>query len=234
LSVHTGSRNIGFSVARYYQNLAMNRCKEAASEAYQKALQEVPEQERESWKANYQAVPNDLAYLIGQDMEDYLHDIGVMQEFALMNRKKIIETILVGMRGKELDAIDSMHNYIDIENRILRKGATDASKGKRLIIPMNMRDGLLICEGKGNADWNYSAPHGAGRLYGRRDARNKFTVSEYKKSMEGIYSTCINAETLDEAPFVYKQMEEIIANIGDTVDIVKIIKPLYNFKAGKE
>jgi len=211
LSVHTGSRNIGFNVAAYYQTLAISRHKESGSE-----------------------VPNDLAYLTGQDMEDYLHDVNIMQQFALMNREKIVDTILVGMRGRQIDFIDSMHNYIDIENRILRKGATDAGKGKRLIIPMNMRDGLLICEGKGNADWNYSAPHGAGRLYGRRDAKNKFTVSEYKKSMEGIYSTCINAETLDEAPFVYKSMDEIMSYIEPTVTILERLKPIYNFKGGKD
>jgi RNA-splicing ligase RtcB len=235
LSVHTGSRNIGLNIAKYYQDLAVRRHQDEMKDVYRQAIESIPEQEREAWiKENRTNLRADLAYLTGEDKDDYLHDIGVIQQFAKMNREKIIEIILVGMRGRQLDYIDSQHNFIDIERGILRKGATDASKGRKLLIPMNMRDGMLICEGKGNEDWNCSAPHGAGRLYARNEAKKTFTVNQYKKSMDGIYSTCINQDTLDEAPFVYKAMDEIIRCIEPTATVLERLRPIYNFKAGKE
>jgi RNA-splicing ligase RtcB len=164
-------------------------------------------------------------------MQNYLFDMKIMNEFAKRNHEKIINTILVGLRGRNLGVIHSTHNFIDVENMILRKGATSAQLGEDLLIPLNMRDGLLVCKGKGNKDWNYSAPHGAGRLYGRSMARKVFTMEEYSKSMEGIYSTSISRGTLDEAPFVYKNMEEIIKAIEPTAEIVKRLIPIYNFKA---
>jgi len=212
LSVHTGSRNLGERLARYYQDLAITRALERNPEA--------------------QGVEKALAYLEGQEKDDYLHDIKIVQEFARLNREQIIGTIMVGMRGRVLEVIDCSHNYIDTDTMILRKGATDASAGKKILIPLNMRDGMLICVGKGNEDWNYSAPHGAGRLYSRTAAKEKFTVSEYKKAMEGIYTTCISQGTLDEAPFAYKDWQEIARLIEPTAEILERLLPIYNFKAG--
>lgn len=196
-----------------------------------------PPQEREAYiKANKGkvSVQKDLAYLTGQDMEDYLFDMRVLQQFAAMNRQAILDTITKNMKVRITDVIHSVHNYIDVDNRILRKGAISAQAGEKLVIPMNMRDGILLCEGKGNEDWNESAPHGAGRLYSRGAARKSFTVSQYKKAMQGIFSTCISAETLDEAPFVYKNYEEIIQAVEPSVTVLRRITPLYNFKAGSE
>ncbi len=233
LSVHTGSRNIGYNVARYYQNLAKKRIKDT-DRILLRELEKAPQKNKQEWVKNCKVIPDDLAYLEGKDMQDYFYDIGIIQKFAQMNRERIIELILIGMRGEQQEFIDSQHNYIDLKTRILRKGATDASKGKKLLIPMNMQDGMLICKGKGNEDWNYSAPHGAGRLYGRREAKKRFTLSEFKKTMDGIYSTCINQDTLDEAPFVYKNMDEIIRCMKPTVNVLERLKPIYNFKAGRE
>ncbi|MDR3186391.1 MAG: RtcB family protein [Christensenellaceae bacterium] len=213
--VHTGSRNIGLCVAQHYQHLAITQQKARTNEQLSKANAE-------------------LSYLEGEDKDDYIHDIKIIQEFAKMNRTEILAAICIGMKAKEIDVIDCSHNYIDTDTMILRKGATDAGEGKQLLIPLNMRDGLLICSGKGNPDWNYSAPHGAGRLYGRSKAKQMFSVSDYKKTMEGIYSTCINSDTLDEAPFVYKDWEEIAKLIEPTAEIEKRLIPIYNYKAGKE
>lgn len=158
----------------------------------------------------------------------------IVQEFALLNRQAMMKEIIDGMRLHVRERFSTIHNYIDTESMILRKGAVSAKHGEILLIPINMRDGSLICTGKGNADWNYSAPHGAGRIMSRSDAKQSFTVSEFKKQMKGIYSTSINEFTLDECPMAYKSMEDIISNISDTADINDIIKPIYNFKAGKE
>lgn len=217
IAIHSGSRNIGLSVAEYYQNLAIEKTA-------------IKYGEENKSKKGY-SFNKDLCYLTGQDMKDYLNDVEVMQKFADDNRKRILKTIMEKMGGKVLSEVNSIHNYIDVKNKILRKGAISAQKGEVLVIPLNMRDGLLLCEGKGNADWNYSAPHGAGRLYSRHQAKKLFTVEEYRKSMEGIYSTCINRETLDEAPFAYKDYKSIVDCIKPTVTIKKRLIPIYNFKA---
>ncbi len=211
LIIHAGSRNLGLKVAEYYQDLAY------------KAI----------GGRNQNVIPYELAPLAGQNMEDYLHDMEIMQQFAALNRQIIKEVILDAMKLHEKDSFTTIHNYIDIESRILRKGSVSAKKGETLLIPINMRDGSLICTGKGNPDWNCSAPHGAGRKYSCSEAKNLFTVSEFKKQMSGIFSTSISAETLDECPMTYKSMDEIVENIQDTVTVNKIIHPIYNFKAGE-
>jgi len=172
--------------------------------------------------------------MTGELMDDYLHDMGIVQKFAELNRKTIADEIVRGMKMDVVDTFSTVHNYIDRERMILRKGAVSAQAGERLIIPLNMRDGCLLCVGKGNPDWNWSAPHGAGRLMSRADSRQSFTLSQYKKEMKGVYSTSVSRETLDESPMAYKPVDEIIAQIGDTVTITERIQPVYNFKAGKE
>jgi len=210
LVVHSGSRNLGKQVCEWYQNAAAN-----------------------SLNRKGKGADRVLAYLEGELLEDYLHDMGIMQEYADINRKAIIKELEKRVKLKIVDQFSTIHNYIDLETRILRKGAVSAQKGERLLIPMNMRDGSLICIGKGNEDWNYSAPHGAGRIMSRSEAKNSITLSQYIKAMKGIYSSTVNQKTLDEAPFAYQPTEDLIANIGDTADIVKKIKPLYNFKAAE-
>ena len=232
LSVHSGSRNIGYKVAAYYQKLAETRIKEKNQILLKEKIKEIPPAERQEWIAkNKVSVNRDLSYLTGQDMEDYLHDVAIMQQFANDNRFAMLSAITKAMGGTIRDHINSIHNYIDTENMILRKGAISAQSGQMLVIPLNMRDGLLICRGKGNADWNYSAPHGAGRLYSRSKAKEIFTVEEYAEQMQGIYSTCINESTLDEAPFAYKDYQEIMECVEPTVEIVDRFIPIFNFKA---
>lgn len=211
LVIHTGSRNLGLRVAELYQK-----------KAYQAAGG------REQTE-----IPYELAPLSGEDMADYLHDMALMQRFAALNRQIIREVILDGMRLTAIDCFTTIHNYIDIESMILRKGAVSAKNGERLLIPMNMRDGSLLCTGLGNEDWNCSAPHGAGRRYSRKDAENSFTVSAYRKEMEGVFTTSVSQETLDECPMAYKPMEDIWDHIGDTVRVDRIIRPVYNFKASE-
>ncbi len=179
-------------------------------------------------------IPRQLAYVSGSLLEQYLHDMKIVQYFAELNRQAMVDEIVKGMKLHIVDQFATVHNYIDTDAMILRKGAVSAAKGEKLLIPMNMRDGSLICTGKGNDDWNQSAPHGAGRLMSRSAAKESFTVSEYKNQMAGIYTTSVNRGTLDECPMAYKGMEEIVNRIGDTVEIVQRIKPVYNFKAGGE
>lgn len=232
LSVHSGSRNIGYKVAAYYQKLAETWIKEQNQILLKEKIKEIPPAERQEWIAkNKVSVNRDLSYLTGQDMEDYLHDVAIMQQFANDNRFAMLSAITKAMGGTIRDHINSIHNYIDTENMILRKGAISAQNGQMLVIPLNMRDGLLLCRGKGNADWNYSAPHGAGRLYSRSKAKEIFTVEEYAEQMKGIYSTCINESTLDEAPFAYKDYQEIIECVEPAVEIVDRFIPIFNFKA---
>lgn len=232
LSVHSGSRNIGLKVAQYYQNLAVKRIKEYNHNLRMEQLQHIEPVMRQQWLAkNKIVIDPDLCYLTGQDMNDYLYDLNVMQEFAVDNRYRILRTIVHAMGGEVQHYVRSVHNYIDLDTMILRKGAIAAYKNDSLVIPLNMRDGILICKGKGNPEWNYSAPHGAGRLYSRAQAKKIFTVQEYAVAMDGVYSTCINESTLDEAPFAYKDYREIIDCIGPTVDIVDRLIPIYNFKA---
>lgn len=211
LVIHTGSRNLGLRVAEYYQKTAYNAC----------------------GGRTQSEIPYELAFLEGDSMQSYLHDMELMQRFAALNRTVIKEVIVDGLKLHEEESFETIHNYIDTDNMILRKGAVSASKGERLLIPMNMRDGSLLCTGLGNSDWNCSAPHGAGRLMNRRDAEQSFTLSQFKKSMEGIFTTSVSKDTIDEAPFVYKPMEEILKNISETVTVNKILKPIYNFKASE-
>ena len=207
--VHSGSRHLGYQVANYYQKLA---------------YQTLSKKNKECTKQ--------LAYLTGPLMEDYIHDMKIVQRFAMLNRKAIMDEIIEGMKLKVADEFTTIHNYIDTKNMILRKGAVSAQAGENLLIPINMRDGSLICIGKGNPDWNYSAPHGAGRLMSRSQAKKIFTLSDFKKQMDGIFTTSVNKDTLDECPMAYKSIDDIIEDIGDTVEIIKNIKPIYNFKAG--
>ena len=209
LVIHTGIRNPGLQVAQYYQN-----------EAY-----------RALGGKKGTDVPYELSYLSGELMEDYLNDMDFMQRFAAQNRLIIQEEILDRMKLSPADFFTTVHNYIDIKKMILRKGAVSAAAGERLIIPLNMRDGALICTGLGNTDWNESAPHGAGRLYSRREAEERFTVSQFKKEMAGIFTTSVDRDTLDECPMAYKDAESIIGALDDTVTIEKRIKPIYNFKS---
>jgi RNA-splicing ligase RtcB len=207
LVIHSGSRNIGLSVCNYYQ-------KQAKTEYLKE----------HKTKAPFYSVEGEL-------FENYLHDMEIMQDFADWNRKAIVQSILSEYDLGVKSSFSTVHNYIDLDNMILRKGAVSACKGEKLLIPLNMRDGSIICKGKGNKDWNYSAPHGAGRIYGRREAKKKFSLTEFKESMSNVYSSCVNEDTLDESPFAYKPMDVILENIGDTVEIEEIIKPVYNFKA---
>ena len=232
IAVHSGSRGIGLKVAKHYQDLAEKRIREHNHKLLMEEMQQIEPQKRQQWLAEHKiTVQRDLCYLTGSDMDDYLHDVAIMQKFANDNRYAMLETICKGMRGNIIQHISSIHNYIDVENRILRKGAISAQKDEILVIPLNMRDGLLVCRGKGNPEWTFSAPHGAGRLYSRSKAKEVFTVDEYAKEMEGIYSSCINESTLDEAPFVYKDYKEIMECINPTVEILDRILPIFNFKA---
>lgn len=178
------------------------------------------------------AIPYLFSYLQGNAMQMYLHDMKLVQEFADQNRKAIANAILKHMKLHVLERFTTIHNYIDLDTMILRKGAISAQKGEQVLIPMNMRDGSLLCVGKGNPDWNYSAPHGAGRAMSRGEAKASFTLSAYKQAMKGIYSTSVNQSTLDECPMAYKPMEMIENEIQDSVDIIKRLYPIYNFKAG--
>ena len=184
-----------------------------------------------AYEAKAPTLPRELCYLYGDFMESYLHDIRICQQFAGRNREKMGEILLAKLGLEAAEAFHTVHNYIDVEAGILRKGAVSAAAGEKLLIPVNMRDGSLICIGKGNPDWNFSAPHGAGRLMSRAKAFEKLTMEEYRKEMAGIYTTCVNENTLDESPMAYKSMEEILRYIGDTAEVVAHIRPIYNFKA---
>ena len=248
LVIHTGSRNLGKQVAEIYQNKAIEYCsyKEEMKQEIQDTIKEYKEQGRQQEiqqklikiHKKYEGktkLPKDLCYLEGQLRKDYLHDMKICQEFACKNRE-LIATKIINKLGLYLfieEHFETIHNYIDFEDNIIRKGSIKANKGKKVIIPMNMRDGCIIGIGKGNEDWNCSAPHGAGRTMSRNMAKEKLSMEEYKNSMKNIYTTSVNEETIDEAPMVYKPMEEIIEYIKDTVDVVKIIKPIYNFTASE-
>lgn len=240
--IHSGSRHLGVEVAKFYQKRAIEELKHSGDDDVRKLIDEMKLQGREKEieaavrEHNSQAkkaVPDHLAYVYGTAFDDYIYDMKIVQEFAMLNRKAMMDEIVRGMKLKVEDEFTTIHNYIDTEKMIVRKGSVSAQSGERLIIPINMRDGSLICVGKGNDDWNCSAPHGAGRLFSRSQAKQNFTVSEYKKQMSGIYSTTINQSTLDECPMAYKSMDDIVKNIGDTVEIMEVIKPIYNFKAGE-
>ena len=241
--IHSGSRHLGVEVAKYYQEEAYRRLNKSSqkeideliarlkAEGKEKSIQSEIKKLANTKTTN---VPKHLAYCEDELFEQYIHDMKIVQEFAMINRQAMMDEIIKGMGLHVTDSFTTIHNYIDMENMILRKGAVSAQAGERLLIPINMRDGSLICTGKGNPDWNYSAPHGAGRLMSRSEAKQSFTVSEYKKQMQGIYTTSVNSGTLDECPMAYKSMEDIVSCIGDTVEINEVIKPIYNFKAGEE
>ncbi len=239
--IHSGSRHLGVEIAQYYQNAAFKALKNN-NQAIQDRIDALRAEGRETEiQATIQAlkdqkipIPKELAYVEGDLMEQYLHDMKIAQEFAAVNRRAMMDVILKEMKLHEEERFTTVHNYIDTEQKILRKGAVSAMEGETLLIPINMRDGSLICTGKGNPEWNFSAPHGAGRLMSRGDAKASFTVSQYKKEMEGIYTTSVSRSTLDECPMAYKRMEDIVDNIEPTVTIEKIITPIYNFKAGEE
>lgn len=241
--IHSGSRHLGVETAKYYQEEAYRRLNKSSKNDIEALIAQLKAEGREKQiqselkkLANTKRtdVPKHLAYAEGELFEQYIHDMKLVQEFAMLNRKAMMDEIIKGMGLHVKEQFTTIHNYIDTDNMILRKGAVSAQKGERLLIPINMRDGSLLCTGKGNEDWNYSAPHGAGRLMSRSQAKESFTVSEYKKQMKGIYTTSVNSGTLDECPMAYKSMEDIVNNIGDTVEINDVIKPIYNFKAGEE
>ncbi len=209
LVIHSGSRHLGVDVCKYYQDLAYKRVKESG----------------------VTGVPYELSYLRGSDFDNYLHDMKLAQEHASINREAIAKRIMKRAKLKELERFETVHNYINTDAMVLRKGAVSAHAGEKLIIPMNMRDGALICEGLGNPDWNCSAPHGAGRLMSRSEAKESISVRDFRDSMSGVYTTCIGRGTIDESPMTYKPMQEILDNIQDTVRVLDIIKPVYNFKA---
>ena len=236
LVVHSGSRHLGTEVARYYQKAAFADLNKRAAEMLVLQLKlegREKDIEQELKKFTGAKIPQDLAYCEGQLFDDYVHDMKIVQQFAVLNRKAITETILSECGLTASHGFTTIHNYLDTENMILRKGAVSAQKGERLIIPMNMRDGALICIGKGNKEWNFSAPHGAGRLMSRGEAKQLISIEEFESSMQGIFSTSVGQSTIDESPMAYKPMQSIIDNIGDTVEIEEIVKPLYNFKASE-
>ena len=246
LVIHTGSRNLGKQVAEIYQEKAIKYCsyEDEMKEEKQKLIKEYKEQHKEKEIQEklieiselYEGrtkLPKDLCYLEGKLRENYLHDMKICQEFASRNRREIAFVIMSKMNLDCINYFETIHNYISFEDNIVRKGAISAKKGEKVLIPMNMRDGCIIGIGKGNDDWNCSAPHGAGRIMSRMQAKETFNLDEYKESMKNIYTTSVNENTIDEAPFVYKPIQEIIDNIGDTIDIIKIIKPIYNFKANE-
>ena len=209
LAVHSGSRHLGVEVTEHYQNLAYQACRE-------------------------RGISHPVSFLEGEQLEAYLHDVEIVQRFAALNRACILDEICKGMKWKAIDRFDTVHNYVaklPDGTPLLRKGAVSARQGERLLIPINMKEGMLLCEGKGNPDWNFSAPHGAGRVYRRDQVKEHFTVSDYKREMKGIYSTCISRDTLDEAPFAYRNAEEIMKQMEETVRIRKMLRPVYNFKA---
>ncbi|CAH2213260.1 RtcB family protein [Tepidibacter aestuarii] len=248
LVVHSGSRNLGKQVATYYQNKAYD---------YHNGLNEKYEDEKSKLINNYKKqgkrkeiqnalkqlqkeyikeseIPKDLCYLKGKLMNDYLHDMKIVQQYANLNRelmaKRIIEECL-NLQYEKLSKFQTIHNYIDLENMILRKGAISAKKNEKVIIPINMRDGSIIATGKGNEDWNESAPHGAGRLMSRSKAKQLLNINEYKESMKDVWTTSVRESTIDEAPMAYKPIEEIVENTKDTINIIDVIRPLYNFKS---
>lgn len=245
LIIHTGSRNLGKQVAEYYQNLAIELMqgkdklyemqnkliKEYKEQGRRKEIQEAIKELHRKYNPNPLNIPKELCYLTGEYRQMYLDDMAICQEFASLNRMTIAESILDEMKWNTIGSFETIHNYIDLESNIVRKGAISAKDKEKVLIPINMRDGCIIGYGKGNEDWNCSAPHGAGRIMSRSKAKEIVSLEEFEKSMDGIYTTSVNESTIDESPMVYKTMNEIIENIEGTVYIYKIIKPVYNFKA---
>lgn len=245
LVIHSGSRNLGKQVAEFYQNLAidLNAGKEDYFVKRDALIRSYKEQGRRSeiqaalktmekeWRAKEPTIPADLCYLYGTYLEDYLHDVEICQQFAKRSRERMAEIILERTGMTALSAFHTIHNYINTGEMILRKGAIAAHKDELVLIPINMRDGSVLARGKGNPEWNYSAPHGAGRIMSRAKARETLDLEAYKKTMEGIYTTSVNEATIDEAPMAYKSLEDIIDVIRESVEVIDILKPIYNFKA---
>ena len=244
LIIHSGSRNLGLQVARIYQNLAieLHSGKEEYLRQREELIKSYKEQGRRKeiqqalkelkWDRQEADMPEDLCYLYGEYLDRYLHDVEICQDFARRSREKMAEIIMdrAGLSGR--DGFHTIHNYIDTSEMILRKGAIAAHKGEKVLIPINMRDGSVLAIGRGNPEWNMSAPHGAGRLMSRTKAKEDLSLEEYQKTMEGIYTTSVNESTLDEAPMAYKSLDDIIDVIRDSVDVVDVMKPVFNFKAG--
>lgn len=247
LVIHTGSRNLGKQVAEIYQALAIDLMSgkgelfeqekrliaEYKAAGRRSEIQPILKDMRSKFLAEKPDIPDHLCYLTGSYRDDYLHDMKISQAFAVQNRAMIAKIILDAMNRTETDRFETIHNYIDLESNIVRKGAIRARKDERVLIPVNMRDGCILGVGKGNDDWNQSAPHGAGRLMSRTKAREVLSLDEYQQTMRGVFSTSISADTIDEAPMAYKEMGEILECIRDTVEVERIIKPIYNFKASE-
>ena len=246
LVIHTGSRNLGKQVAEYYQNIAIDlshgkdelfRARDELIRRYKAEgrrgeLQEALKELNRAFQAKAAEIPADLAFLFGSYLEDYLHDIEICQDFARRNREVIARVLLERTGLTAGAAFHTIHNYIDTEERILRKGAIAAHAGERVLIPINMRDGSILAVGRGEPDWNYSAPHGAGRLMSRTAAKENLSMDEFRNTMANVYTTAVNENTLDEAPMAYKSLADIIDVIEDSVDVIEVLKPIYNFKAG--
>lgn len=246
LVIHSGSRNLGKQVAELYQRLAINlnvgygdylEKKEEIIRTYKEQgrkdeiKQAIAELHFHRQKEN--DIPDDLCFLYGKYLEDYLHDVEICQAFARRNRELMAEILLEKTRLTGGDRFHTIHNYIDTGEMILRKGSIAAHAGEKVLIPINMRDGSVLAVGKGNPEWNYSAPHGAGRIMSRKQAKSELSVEDYKECMKGIYTTSVNRSTLDEAPMAYKSLEDIIDVIKESVDVIEVLKPIYNFKAGE-
>ena len=245
LVIHSGSRNLGKQVAEYYQDLAIDLSK--GKEEYfikkEKLIKEYKEVGRRNeiqnalksieWTPKESTIPEDLCFVYGNYLDDYLNDVKISQDFAKRNRELMAEIILQKAGLDSTESFHTIHNYIDVDEKILRKGAISAYEGEKVLIPINMRDGSILGIGKGNPEWNFSAPHGAGRIMSRKEAKNKLKLEDYKEVMAGIYTTSISEATLDEAPMAYKSLNDIIDVIGDTVEIVDVMKPVYNFKASE-
>lgn len=247
LIIHSGSRNLGKQVAEYYQKLAIEimRGKDTLLEMQEKLIADYKTQGRKreiekaikelrrKFQPNPLDIPKELCYLTGKYREQYLHDMEICQQFAVRNRGEIVKVILSTMNWNDIRSFETIHNYIEFGSNMVRKGAISAKENERLLIPINMRDGCIIGIGKGNDDWNQSAPHGAGRIMSRSKARETVSLGDFQQSMKGIYTTSVSMSTLDESPMVYKSLDEILENIKDTIDVIKIIKPIYNFKASE-
>lgn len=245
LVIHTGSRNLGKQVAEYYQNMAIeirnqkNNMKEEiesiildyTEDGKQTEIQNAIKEIKEKYRLMGLSMPDELCYLEGNQREMYLHDMKICQEYATKNRETIENIILERMNIVKLDGFETIHNYIDLESNVIRKGAISAKLGERVLIPINMKDGCILAVGKGNEDWNFSAPHGAGRLMSRKQAKSTLSLKDFKLQMKGVYTTSVNESTLDESPKAYKSMEEITSLIDETVEIIDVLKPMYNFKA---
>ena len=247
LIIHSGSRNLGKQVAEYYQKLAVEIMQgkdelyamqdrlifEYKAQGRKKEIQKAIAELHRKFNPNPLNIPKELCYLTGKYRDDYLHDMEICQRFAVLNRNAMASALIDEMGWHSLGAFETIHNYIEFGSNMVRKGAISAKSGEKLLIPINMRDGCIIGIGKGNEDWNCSAPHGAGRVMSRSRAKEVVSLDDFKNSMDGIFTTSVNQSTIDESPMVYKPMDEIVENIADAVEILKIIKPVYNYKASE-